>query len=122
MLCCNAATANAHQMSRMVLQLLMIVTLAIGNLHSPAMLHAEEADHAHHVETASPDHEQIADNQTHDMERGTLAHDHHGPTAMTVAWPGIELPENFASDRYHLAVATELRSWPIAPPPEPPSA
>lgn len=122
MLCCNTETANAKQMSRMVLQLLMIVTLAISNLHSPAMLHAEESDHVHHVEAASSDHEQIADNQSHDMERGTLAHDHHGPTAMTVASSAIEAPRNLSSGQYPLADASALRSWPIAPPPEPPSA
>ena len=86
------------------------------------MLHADEPDHVHHVEAAGSDHDQIADNQSEDMEQGTLADDHHGPTAMTVASAPIETPVKLPSNRHPFADAAALRSWPIAPPPEPPSA
>lgn len=109
-------------MSKMFLKLLIIVTFAIGNWHSPAMLHAEEAEHIHHVETADFDHDQTVGNPAREIERGTLTYDHHGPTAMTVVSSLIEAPLKLASNRYPFVEASALRSWPTAPPPEPPSA
>lgn len=109
-------------MTRMVLHLCMIFTLAIGNLHSPSMLHAQEAEHSHHVEAADIAHDELASDKTHDMDHGTLAHDHHGPTAMTVAAPNVDMPMEYVSSLYRLSNADALSSWSAAPPPEPPAA
>lgn len=67
-------------MSKMFLKLLIIVTFAIGNWHSPAMLHAEEAEHIHHVETADFDHDQTVGNPAREIERGTLNRTYIIPT------------------------------------------
>ncbi len=109
-------------MTRMVLHLCLIITMAICNLHSPSMLHAQEAEHSHHLEAADADHDALVSEQTDDMDRGTLAHDHHAPTAMTVASPNVDMPLGYASGSYRLSNADALNSWTTAPPPEPPAA
>ncbi len=106
-------------MTRMVLHLCMVFTLAIGNLHSPSMFHAEEAHHADHIDS---DHSELAANSGHDVERGTLAHDHHVPTAMTATLPRIDTPMAPATGTYRLSNSAALASWSTAPPPEPPAA
>lgn len=109
-------------MIRMVLHLFVAVTLAVSTLHSPSLLHADEPEHAYHVDTVRADHQGQVSDPSRDHERGTFAHDHHVPAAMTVALPGMDMPMGISSGTYPLTTVAKLPDWPAAPPPEPPSA
>lgn len=108
-------------MPRSLLLLIAIATLVICNLHSPSMLHAEEAGHDDHAVFVESNHHDLTSDSAPDVDHGTLVHDHHGPTAMTVAASRMEMPAPVASQRHHLAEAVALASWATAPPIEPPA-
>ena len=121
-LSCRSADVNRRVMPRSVLLLIAIATLVICNLHSPSMLHAEEAGHDDHATLFASDHHDWTSDAVPDVDHGTVAHDHHGPTAMTVAAARMEMPVPVASALHHLAEASKLASWATAPPIEPPAA
>lgn len=118
----SSADANRRIVPRSFLLLMTIAALVIGSLHSPSMLHAEEAEHDNHAALVESDHHDLAPGQAPGVDHGTLAHDHHGPTAMTTPSSRMETPAPAASPRYELPEAPELASWATAPPIEPPAA
>jgi hypothetical protein len=112
---------NDSTVFRSILQLIAIATLVICNLHSPSMLHAQEAAHDHHAELVSSDHHELDADAGSDVDHAAVAHDHHGPSAMTVASLGLEFSAQIGSDRYVIAEPSALASWATAPPTQPPA-
>lgn len=109
-------------MPKSVLLLIAIATLVICNLHSPSMLHVEEPGHDDYAALVESDHHDHTSESAPDVDHGTLAFDHHVPTAMTVAASRMEIPTPIVSQRYHQVDASKLGSWATAPPVEPPAA
>lgn len=118
----SGADDNARSMFRSVLLLIAIAALVMCNLHSPAMAHAEETGHGDHAAFVENDHHELTSGSVPDVDHATLAHDHHGPSAMAVATSRIEAPVRAASPLHHPAEASALASWATAPPTEPPAA
>lgn len=118
----RSADANRQIVPKSLLLLLAIAALVICNLHSPSMLHAEDGGHDDHAALVEGDHHDLLPEHAPDVDHGTLAHDHHVPTAMTASPSRMETPAPTASQRHELAEASELVSWATAPPIEPPAA
>lgn len=104
------------------MHLIAIATLVICNLHSPAMLHADEVGHDDHAAFVDSDDYELVSDSVPDTDHGTVANDHHAPTAMAVAASRMESPVLIDSQIHHLADPSKLASWATAPPTEPPAA
>ena len=118
---CGAAGDNGQRVSKSVLLLIAIATLLVSNLHSPSTLHAQQAD-AHDHPVLVEDHDvQVADPEP-GTEQGTVAHDHHGPAATTLANSQFVISAPSSADVYLRVKTTALAAWSTAPPTEPPAA
>ena len=106
-----------------MLNFVLIATLAICNLHSPALLHAHDSDHDDLGALVDGEQAGAVDEPLPDSDHGIApANDHHAPSAVSVADMGFEAPlaaptRNFPSGR-----SAAMYSWATAPPTQPPSA
>lgn len=118
-------------MARSLLILIAMFTLVVCNLHSPSMLHADDADHHAHTDQlglgladAVSDHvgEPATENDL-DADRGIApVGDHHAPAALAIGGSSLEHPIAARDMRRNGGNAMALLAWATAPPTEPPSA